>query len=517
VANLVGVERSEAEAIYDSGREACVEFLMRFEERLRALEVKASRSSRNSSQPPSTDAPRTRQQRRQQAREKARELAREEAARRKAGGQDGHPGVGRKLLPEERMAEIVNHYPDECDGCGREFTDGEKVPRHGPGRHQVAELPPTAVVYIEHRTHRLRCPGCAERTRARLGRIGESAFGPSLQAAVVALTARNRISRRDMSELLGELFGVRISVGAIDAICQRTAAVLASPHERLISQVLACGAINVDETGWFLAGENRTMWTAASADGAVFKIVCDRHRDRLEELLGPAFQGIVTSDRWWAYDVLDPEQRQACWSHLQHDFRFHSEGLAAQKIFGDAGLALTRRLFAAWHAFAEHHDRDRLATEMTPIQDELREPRARRQQEQTPPSSPAVREQPAEALASTLDVHRHTRRIAHQQRCRASAPWTRDPPQAVARQPIRRRRTVHRTVPLRIRHLPPTTPIATRLPPPTPHRQPNRRRAPRPPLNPSPQPAGLNAYNKHLICRYFIEAGYGNRNYRRNI
>jgi transposase len=373
VANLVGVERSEAEAIYDSGREACVEFLMRFEERLRALEVKASRSSRNSSQPPSTDAPRTRQQRRQQAREKARELAREEAARRKAGGQDGHPGVGRKLLPEERMAEIVNHYPDECDGCGREFTDGEKVPRHGPGRHQVAELPPTAVVYIEHRTHRLRCPGCAERTRARLGRIGESAFGPSLQAAVVALTARNRISRRDMSELLGELFGVRISVGAIDAICQRTAAVLASPHERLISQVLACGAINVDETGWFLAGENRTMWTAASADGAVFKIVCDRHRDRLEELLGPAFQGIVTSDRWWAYDVLDPEQRQACWSHLQHDFRFHSEGLAAQKIFGDAGLALTRRLFAAWHAFAEHHDRDRLATEMTPIQDELRE------------------------------------------------------------------------------------------------------------------------------------------------
>jgi hypothetical protein len=43
-----------------------------------------------------------------------------------------------------------------------------------------------------------------------------------LQAAVVALTARNRISRRDMSELLWELFGVRISVGAIDEICQQT-------------------------------------------------------------------------------------------------------------------------------------------------------------------------------------------------------------------------------------------------------------------------------------------------------
>jgi hypothetical protein len=72
------MERSEAEAIYGSGREACVEFLMRvadrllrLEERLRALEQETSASSRNSSSPPSTDAPKTRQQRRAEAREKA--------------------------------------------------------------------------------------------------------------------------------------------------------------------------------------------------------------------------------------------------------------------------------------------------------------------------------------------------------------------------------------------------------------------------------------------------------------
>ncbi len=221
------------------------------EERLRALEQKASASSRNSSSPPSTDASKTRQQRRAEAREKAKELLGRDGKKRKAGGQHGHPGAGRELLSEDRMQEIVDHYPGECGGCGRQFTDEEKVPRHGPGRHQVAELPPTAVVYTEHRTHRLRCPGCAKQTRATLGIVGESAFGPGLQAAVVALTARNRISRRDMSELLGELFGVAISVGAIDRICQRTSAVLADPHERLISRVLGSGAINVDETGWF--------------------------------------------------------------------------------------------------------------------------------------------------------------------------------------------------------------------------------------------------------------------------
>lgn len=347
---------------------------LRLEERFRALEHKASASSRNSSQAPSADVPKTRQQRRAEAREKAKELARKEGKKkREAGGQPGHPGAGRELLGEDQMSEIVDHYPDECSGCGREFTDSEKVPRHGPGRHQVAELPPTAVFYVEHRTHRLRCPGCRKRTRAILGIVGESAFGPGLQAMVVALTARNRISRRDMSELLWELFGVRVSVGAIDQICQRTSGLLAGPHERLCSQVLGSGAINVDETGWYLAGENRSMWTAATDRATIFRIVEDRHRDRLIELLGSDFSGIVTSDRWWAYDLLDPEQRQACWSHLQRDFRFHSEGLAAQQQFGDAGLALTRRLFETWHAFAEHHDRGRLAREMTPVQNELRQ------------------------------------------------------------------------------------------------------------------------------------------------
>ncbi len=117
MANLLSVERSEAEAIYDSGRESCVEFLMglmdrqlRLEARLRVLEQKASASSRNSSQPPSMDAPKTRQQRRAEAREKAKELVKKDGKQRKAGGQDGHPGAGRKLLPEDRMQEIVDQY-----------------------------------------------------------------------------------------------------------------------------------------------------------------------------------------------------------------------------------------------------------------------------------------------------------------------------------------------------------------------------------------------------------------------
>ena len=271
------------------------------------------------------------------------------------------------------MARRDNHYPDACGGCGREFTADEKAPGERFGRHQVAELPPISVLYYEHRTHHLSCPGCGRHTAGKLPReVAGSPFGIGVQAAVVTLTARNRVSRRDMPELAAELFGLGMSVGAVDAICQRAAAALERPHEALLAKVLSSPAVNVDETGWYTNHEERTLWSASTPEAAIFKIMEDRHRDRLEELIGKDFGGIVGSDRWWAYELFDPASRQACWEHLKRDFFKHSEGLAEQKEFGTAGLALTKRLFKVWHAFEEHQDRARLIAEMKPIQDELR-------------------------------------------------------------------------------------------------------------------------------------------------
>jgi transposase len=378
------VERAEAEAIYDAGREACVEFLVeltarqerqiaRLEARIERLEERLRENSRNSSKPPSSDPPKTRQQRRAEARAKAKELFRADRERRKAGGQPGHRGSGRKLRPEDQVDEIVDHYPESCRGCGHRFTDDERRPARRFGRHQVAELPEIAVVVLEHRTHRLRCPGCRAKTTAELpAEFPGSAFGPRLQAAVVTMSARNRISRRDMAELAGDLFGLSLSTGGVDAVCQRASAALEGPHERLASSVLGSPALNVDETGWRTAGEGRALWTATTPAAAIFRVAEDRHRDRLCELIGEDFSGIVCSDRWWAYDHLDPECRQACWEHLKRDFTRHAEGLAEQKAFGEAGLALTGRLFAAWRSFEEHQDRRRLRREMKPIQAELR-------------------------------------------------------------------------------------------------------------------------------------------------
>jgi len=375
------MDRAEAEAIYEAGREVCVEFMLdlaarveRLEDRLRRLEEQARRDSRTSSTPPSQDPPKTRQQRRAEARAKAKELLAKDGAKRKAGGQDGHRGAGRDLAPEDQVDEIVDHYPHACCGCGREFALDERRPDGRFGRHQVAELPAISVVLIEHRTHRLRCSGCGNKTTARLpAGIGGSAFGARLQAAVVTLTARNRISRRGASELAGELFGVHLSTGAVDAICQRASDALAGPHSDLRDWVLGQPALHVDETGWRTAGDSRALWAATTAGASLFEIAEHCNREQFDELIGP-FSGIVVSDRWPGYEHLDPHRRQVCWSHLQRDFRRHSEGLAEQKTFGEHGLALTGRVFGAWRAYQhEHHDRARLQADLEPVQQQLRQ------------------------------------------------------------------------------------------------------------------------------------------------
>jgi transposase len=381
VANLGGVERAEAEAVYDAGREACVEFILdlaarvqRFEDRLRRLEEQARRDSRTSSTPPSQDPPKTRRQRRAEARAKAKELLAKDGVKRNAGGQDGHRGAGRKLAPEDQVDEIVDHYPDACRGCGHEFGAGERRPGRRFGRHQVAELPPISVLLVEHRTQRLRCPQCKTRTVAELPPgVGGSAFGARLQAAIVTLTARHRISRREASELASDLFGIGLSTGAVDAICQRASAALADPYSDLRDWILGQPALHVDETGWRTAGDSRALWAATTASASLFEIAEHCNREQFDELIGP-FSGVVVSDRWPGYEHLDPRQRQVCWSHLQRDFRRHSEGLAEQKGFGEQGLALTGRVFGAWRAYQhEHHDRARLQADLEPVTHELRQ------------------------------------------------------------------------------------------------------------------------------------------------
>jgi transposase len=372
------VERAEAEAILDGDRETALGLLLRLDElveantrlveanerleaRVAELERRLNRSSRNSSLPPSQDPP------------SAPKRPTRKGSGRGRGGQPGHEGRYRRLLPPEQVDEVVEHWPERCRACAHAFVGGELVDAVEPRRHQVAELPPIAVRVIEHRLHGVCCPGCAARTHAELAAdVPRSAFGPRLQAAIVTLAVRNRVSRRDTTELARELFGVELSTGSVDAIIERAGEALAGPYTELEQRIKQAAVVNIDETGWKTAGGSRTLWAALTSRTAVFRIAAGRHAFEAKTLLGERFAGIVCSDRWRGYDYLDPSQRQLCWAHLLRDFTAHSEGLSEQHAFGCAGLAIAHGLFAAWDGYQADGDRARLRAQITPLQAKLR-------------------------------------------------------------------------------------------------------------------------------------------------
>jgi transposase len=364
------VERAEAEAILDGDRETAVLLLLRvgelveanqrLEARVGELERRLNRSSRNSSLPPSQDPP------------SAPPRPGGKRSGRGRGGQPGHEGRFRRLLPPERVDQVVEHWPERCRSCAHVFDAPELVDAADPWRHQVAELPPIAVRVTEHRLHGVCCPECAARTCAELPREARSAFGPRLQAAVVTLAVRNRVSRRDTSELARELFGLEISTGSIDKIIQRAGEALAGPYTQLEQQVKSASVVNIDETGWKTAGGRRTLWGALTSRTALFRIAPSRHAAEARMLLGERFAGIVCSDRYPGYDYLDPTRRQLCWAHLARDFTAHSEGMADQEDFGYAGLVIAHNLFNLWDRYQQDGDRARLQAQTAQLQDKLR-------------------------------------------------------------------------------------------------------------------------------------------------
>jgi hypothetical protein len=110
------------------------------------MEARLGQDSSNSSRPPSSDLPHTPRRRHVSP------------TGRRRGGQPGHPGRFRSLLPVEQVDEVVVVVPEHCRYCQRPFP-GTGARRHGrPRRHQVVELPPLAMRVTEYRMVVRRCP-----------------------------------------------------------------------------------------------------------------------------------------------------------------------------------------------------------------------------------------------------------------------------------------------------------------------------------------------------------------------
>ncbi len=200
---------------------------------------------------------------------------------------------------------------------------------------------------IEHRLHRLLCPECGTAVLAEGDGVSASAFGPRLEAHVAVMAGVYRLSRRQIVEMLDEMFGTTVSVGAVDATIMRMSGVLADPWRELRDAVRHVQAVHADETSWRLRGETNWLWVAASALMACYRIDPSRSQAAAKELLGEDFGSFIITDRYAGYHWLDVLQQQLCWCHAIRQFVSLSERDGAPGRLGHELLAAAHQVIAA--------------------------------------------------------------------------------------------------------------------------------------------------------------------------
>lgn len=297
----------------------------------RDLRARLGLNSSNSSKPPSTDPPGRKRK------------PPEPASGRKRGGQPGHPRHQRPLVPPERVDEIVECKPTECEGCAAPLSGDDPE----PDRQQVAEIPPIDPTVTEFRIHTLACGGCGHRTRGRRpAGAPAGSFGPRLSAMVGLLSGVYRLGKRPMKQLLGDLFNLSISTGMICKLERRVATLLTPVYDELCQHARTCN-VNADETGWREDKKRAWLWTVVAPLVTVFFIARSRGREVVDHLLGPKYSRVVTCDRWKAY--LHLKCVQHCWAHVRRDFQAMIDRGGTSRPIGEALLAHSDIVFEWWY------------------------------------------------------------------------------------------------------------------------------------------------------------------------
>lgn len=307
--------------------------LARMQVEMDKLGEQVNKNSHNSSKPPSSDM------------FKESKYPKKEPSGQKQGGQHGHEGKGRKLIPSSQVNKIVVSMPTVCAGCGA-LLMGED---HNPERHQVSELPRIVPEIVEYQKHTLTCLVCGTHNEAEWpAEMPRGSFGERAQAMTGYFGGRFGISQRDMVEMFETVFHLDIGLGSIPAQEQRVSQALKPAVDKALEYVQRQTIKNMDETSWHELSKLCWLWVCVTPLVTVFRIFKTRGAKEAHELLGANFVGILGSDRYSSYNWIDPDKRQACWAHLKRDFQAWVERGGESKTVGHLLLEQVKLFFGLW-------------------------------------------------------------------------------------------------------------------------------------------------------------------------
>ncbi|CZH39147.1 transposase [Legionella pneumophila serogroup 1] len=267
------------------------------------LKEQLNTNSKNSSLPPSRDLKKKKQSKPKSGRPR--------------GGQSGHKGHQRALVPIEKVTSVVVcPPPSRCD-CGKELDILGQFERH-----QVFELPTPSYEVIEYQRQTGCCKSCRRRYQGSLPPgVSRKGFGARAQAMVSLLTSKYRLSKRLVHTWFSDVYHMPICLGSVSNIEHTVSQSLEQTHKEIKAQIQSSKAIHLDETGHKECNQNGWAWIMSTQAATYFKLERSRGRKIAKELIGDFRDHIYVTDRYSAYDFLPDRNRQVCWAHLKRDFQ----------------------------------------------------------------------------------------------------------------------------------------------------------------------------------------------------
>jgi len=226
----------------------------------------------------------------------------------------GHKGVSRPL--PDYFDKQKNHKICKCPNCQTKL--GKELGRRTRFVEDI--IPQQNYIVIKHTIPKHWCSKCKKIVEPKPGGvIPNFRFGLNLMLFVcfqhfcLALT-NNKIQ----TELL-TYFGIKVSLGEISHIITKTGKMFGPKFEELKQRLRKTTYHHEDETGWRKKGKNHWLWTFISKEVALFKVSKSRGHKVPKGIIGKDYNGVVSSDRYSAYNKLEEETnctQQKCWVHI---------------------------------------------------------------------------------------------------------------------------------------------------------------------------------------------------------
>jgi transposase len=271
--------------------------------RVAELEARLAKNSQNSSKPPSADAfvkPPPRSLRKKTGR--------------RPGKQEGERGT--RLEPRPDPDQIVTHPPACCGSCGENLATAPVV---GEQIRQVFDVPPIQLTVVEHRVQRRRC---------RCGKVTEGEFppeasaptcyGPGVAALGIYLLGRQHLPVERAAELMGDLFGARVSTGWLSGLMPAAQSRLAGFVAAIRDRLRAAPVAHFDETGGRVGAKLCWIHVAATGRYTLYHLAAGRGKAAIDAGgVLPDFGGVAVHDGLTSYRQYDVEHALCGAHHLR--------------------------------------------------------------------------------------------------------------------------------------------------------------------------------------------------------